>query len=350
MAARKRGLLRRMSSAVLGSARLVEEDPDPEDAASAAVLRKSSAQREQNATLERDIKEMFQCFDNDGSKQLDSDEFCDALSMLSIHLDARDMRALFDEIDTSGGGDLEMEEWETMMTRSKKLLMGRNGPRITKTEVANVVQSILVDTAHRKAVQVQSVWRGTNTRRRERRPTSVADRQRAFELRLSQMRMEREESKSASWLTHPVCWRLIQPGFKRLGIGYQDSGPAHAVDQERAYDMYQMVRPPGVREGMHQESKTVDEFAEQLYGLLLVPGTGTFSQTYGSILTVISHVNGVPCCWNQAATRRSSRPRIRLKSRCGAPWSAGACSVQYMWHRYIGDLHTYVTYMFDIDI
>ena len=28
---------------------------------------------------------------------------------------------------------------------------------------------------------------------------------------------------------------------------------------------------------------------------------GTFSQTYGSILTVILHSNGVPCCWNQAA-------------------------------------------------
>eukprot|EP01044_Picomonas_judraskeda_P003660 COSAG03_NODE_306_length_9154_cov_7.381999_6_plen_123_part_00 len=25
---------------------------------------------------------------------------------------------------------------------------------------------------------------------------------------------------------------------------------------------------------------------------------GTFSQTYGSILTVILHSNGVPCCWN----------------------------------------------------
>ena len=27
---------------------------------------------------------------------------------------------------------------------------------------------------------------------------------------------------------------------------------------------------------------------------------GTFSQTYGSILTVILHINDVPCCWNQA--------------------------------------------------
>eukprot|EP01044_Picomonas_judraskeda_P004551 COSAG03_NODE_403_length_8183_cov_30.968209_3_plen_219_part_00 len=27
---------------------------------------------------------------------------------------------------------------------------------------------------------------------------------------------------------------------------------------------------------------------------------GTFSQTYGSILTVVLHSNDVPCCWNQA--------------------------------------------------
>ena len=26
---------------------------------------------------------------------------------------------------------------------------------------------------------------------------------------------------------------------------------------------------------------------------------GTFSQAYGSILTVILHINDVPCCWNQ---------------------------------------------------
>jgi hypothetical protein len=25
---------------------------------------------------------------------------------------------------------------------------------------------------------------------------------------------------------------------------------------------------------------------------------GTFSQTYGSILTLILHINDVPCCWN----------------------------------------------------
>ena len=30
---------------------------------------------------------------------------------------------------------------------------------------------------------------------------------------------------------------------------------------------------------------------------------GTFSQTYGSILTVILHINDVPCCWNQSEAR-----------------------------------------------
>ena len=29
--------------------------------------------------------------------------------------------------------------------------------------------------------------------------------------------------------------------------------------------------------------------------------TGTFPQTYGRILSVILHINGVPCCWSQTA-------------------------------------------------
>ena len=33
---------------------------------------------------------------------------------------------------------------------------------------------------------------------------------------------------------------------------------------------------------------------------LIDPISGTFSQTYGSILTVILHINDVPCCWDQA--------------------------------------------------
>ena len=33
--------------------------------------------------------------------------------------------------------------------------------------------------------------------------------------------------------------------------------------------------------------------------------SGTSSQTYGSILAVILHINGVPCCWDQAVGRAS---------------------------------------------
>ena len=43
-----------------------------------------------------------ECFDTDNSDELDADEFGDALSMLSIHLEARGLRELFDEIDTCG--------------------------------------------------------------------------------------------------------------------------------------------------------------------------------------------------------------------------------------------------------
>ena len=36
------------------------------------------------------------------------------------------------------------------------------------------------------------------------------------------------------------------------------------------------------------------------------PVSGAFSQTYGSILTVILHINDAPCCWNQGILRMSS--------------------------------------------
>ena len=53
------------------------------------------------------------------------------------------------------------------------------------------------------------------------------------------------------------------------------------------------------------------------YGRCDAFGPGTFSQTYGSILTVILHINDVPCCWNQAMARRmmaeSSRTRSSLR-------------------------------------
>ena len=36
---------------------------------------------------------------------------------------------------------------------------------------------------------------------------------------------------------------------------------------------------------------------------------GTFSQTHGSILTVISHMNDVPCCWTQTRGTRAQSAR-----------------------------------------
>ena len=44
---------------------------------------------------------------------------------------------------------------------------------------------------------------------------------------------------------------------------------------------------------------------------------GAFSQTYGSILTVILHINDVPCCWNQEVMRTCKCRRCRSTSRSG---------------------------------
>ena len=38
-------------------------------------------------------------------------------------------------------------------------------------------------------------------------------------------------------------------------------------------------------------------------GQALIEDPGTFSQPYGSLLTVILHINGVPCCWTQLCSR-----------------------------------------------
>ena len=37
--------------------------------------------------------------------------------------------------------------------------------------------------------------------------------------------------------------------------------------------------------------------------------TGAFSQAYGSMFTVILHINGVPCCWNQR-TKATTAVRV----------------------------------------
>lgn len=136
MAARKRpGLMKRLSMAVISS-------PEPEVELDNDSLTPEERKQRIGEEAEKDIEEMFECFDTDSSNALDAEEFGDALSMLSIHLEARGLRELFDEIDTSKSGDLQLDEWTTMMTRSKKLLLGKSGPQITPTEVHNTVMNV----------------------------------------------------------------------------------------------------------------------------------------------------------------------------------------------------------------
>ena len=55
----------------------------------------------------------------------------------------------------------------------------------------------------------------------------------------------------------------------------------------------------------------LDELCLQIKLLDLGDVAGTFSQAYGSILTVILHINDVPCCWvmsQSSLAGRSSRP------------------------------------------
>lgn len=235
-----------------------------------------------DCTLRRDIEDIFNAFDVDDSMEVDVDEFCDALSMLSIHLNADGMRELFDEIDGSGNGKLQMEEWNAMMVRSKKLLMGRNGPRITKVEVTNVVQSILVDTAHRCATKIQSNWRRVLARRQvdqtsgkaTRRARSVSPMKQEGHMtqQLSRtLRQEETNQNHVDWVTHPVSSTLMQPGLSRLGVGDSPpwtSGAAQPLTQERAHAMFRLCQPPNCSKEENRRNVTLGEFSSALFSLL----------------------------------------------------------------------------------
>ena len=264
------GLMRKMSSAVLG---VVTKSEEPEEQEQEGLVRLSSARRKElrSEAVQRDITEMFECFDSDRSNALDSEEFCDALSMLSIHLDARGMRELFDEIDTSDSGDLDQDEWVTMMSRSRKLLLGQTGPRITAAEARNVVKSVLLDTAHRRdgaARKIQANWRGKAIRNE--RNLSAAERQQRMQQRLSQRRLDTVTAEHQALLANSVSWKLVQPGCSRLGVGGMTG-----ITEKQARAMYQMCRPRDERgegEQKYQDIKPIEEFSEQLYELLIPEG------------------------------------------------------------------------------
>ena len=56
--------------------------------------------------------------------------------------------------------------------------------------------------------------------------------------------------------------------------------------------------------------------------------TGTFSQTYGSILTVILHINGVPCCWQlPPVPPNSCTTRALGRKPCGGVAAQGNLSL-----------------------
>lgn len=50
--------------------------------------------------------------DADTSKQIDADEFQQALTVMGIHLKADDVTAIFKALDLDGSGNLELSEFE----------------------------------------------------------------------------------------------------------------------------------------------------------------------------------------------------------------------------------------------
>ena len=52
-----------------------------------------------------------------------------------------------------------------------------------------------------------------------------------------------------------------------------------------------------------------------IISVVLAPPAGASSQTYGRILTVILHINDVPCSWSQTPSRRSSKATTLVAQR-----------------------------------
>lgn len=59
----------------------------------------------------RDLKKWFDCFDSDGSGTISADELIDPLLSLGLAKDVKEVQKMIQEVDDSGDGELEFEEF-----------------------------------------------------------------------------------------------------------------------------------------------------------------------------------------------------------------------------------------------
>ena len=67
-----------------------------------------------------DCRYLFHRFDKDGSGELDSGEFQEALKELGVMLDPEQMEDLVHEIDTDGDGSISISEFAERLRQAKR--------------------------------------------------------------------------------------------------------------------------------------------------------------------------------------------------------------------------------------
>ncbi|CAI2376087.1 unnamed protein product [Moneuplotes crassus] len=65
----------------------------------------------------REIKEAFRLFDRDNSNSIDVAELRDAMKALGIPMTRSELRQMMKEVDTDGSGNIDFEEFKTLMTK-----------------------------------------------------------------------------------------------------------------------------------------------------------------------------------------------------------------------------------------
>lgn len=105
-----------------------------------------------DAMATKDMQEMFDVFDDDQGGTVEGSEFARHLNdSLSFALDQDGLDGLFDEVDTSGNGHIDREEWVKMM---RGILHKLEKKPLSSADVRRVLESTLVPVEHRGAERV----------------------------------------------------------------------------------------------------------------------------------------------------------------------------------------------------
>ena len=125
----------------------------------------------------------------------------------------------------------------------------------------------------------------------------VARENEALRLELAQEARERQELARELDEQQRLC--------ASLQVRHRESGPQH-IKQRLDNDEWGGIGSATEPLGIGQWWQTGEDRREEVNKLRTV-ARGVLSQTYGSILTVISHINDVPCCWNQQFGQRCQK-------------------------------------------